>query len=50
MEKYGVSQPKAPPGEKMSSEGAKCPWCGKPAATKGGVLHCPEHGTEPWER
>lgn len=45
MEKLGV-ETQTP---KTASEGTPCPKCGEPAESKGPVILCPTHGSEPFE-
>lgn len=49
MEKYGVEQ--STDQEQLEKKAAKgCPKCGAKPQLHGNTLHCPEHGSEPFEK
>jgi hypothetical protein len=48
MDKYGYEQQEQPAGQKLASEGAVCPICGKPSP--GSPPVCPDHGSLPFEK
>jgi hypothetical protein len=51
MEKLGVEEKTEKTAEKTTTK-ARCPWCNQVVENTdetGGLLKCPEHGTEPFE-
>jgi len=54
MEKLGVEEKTEKTANTMETAVARhtCPWCGRAVENPdetGGLLKCPEHGTEPFE-
>jgi hypothetical protein len=52
MEKLGVVEEKTEKTAETAVVKQRCPWCNKVVEdpdTTGGLLKCPEHGTEPFE-